>query len=192
MKLNSKKGTLILGYMESYNDGTIVLKDDKETYSFPMGEKARENFEKCNVNEGAFLSAFVADGVIDNFKFSGKYRLLAEFKKKDSDELYTTPVNVFIGRAARVTEFEKSVQVSMPLQIKGETEWFSLNFWKGTDENHPVDIAEKALLELVPAEGEKKPYFWAVTGAERAYKSKSGEDRTSYTVRQFAPIKFNS
>ena len=191
MKLNSKKGTLILGYLESYTDGTIVLKDDKETYTFPMGEKARDNFEKCNVNEGAFLSVFVVDDVIDNFKFSGKYRLLAEFKKKDSDELYTTPVNVFIGRAARVTEFEKSVQVSMPLQIKGETEWFSLNFWKGTDENHPVDIAEKALLELVPAEGEKKPYFWAVTGAERTYKSKSGEDRSSYTVRQFAPIKFS-
>lgn len=186
MKLNAKKGTLILGTVVNYDNGIIAVADEMDTYEYPMTEKAAASFEKCNVKDGTFISVFVIDGKVDNFKFTGRYSLVTEFKKKDSDEKYTTRVNVFIGIAARITHFEKLVQVSMPVNKKDDTEWYNLNFYYGSDNEHPLDVGEKAALELVSAENEPKKYFWALTGAPKKYTDKKGIERETYSVRQFA------
>lgn len=186
MKLNAKKGILILGTLTNYDNGIIALSDDVDTYEYPMSEKAAKSFEKCNVKDGTFVSVFVVDGKVDNFKFTGRYDLVAEFPKKDSDETYTTKVNVFIGVAARINQFKKLIQVSMPVKKKEETDWYSLNFHYGSDDEHPLDIGEKAALELIPGENEPKKYFWALTGAPKKYTDKRGIERTTFAVRQFA------
>lgn len=185
MKITAKNGTLYGGKVVSYNDKVVTLDENGNTLDFLMQDKAAENFEKCNVKEGTFITLFVVDGKVDNFKFTGRYDLLAEFKKKDTDETYTTRINVFVGMAARVSKFDKLVQVSMPVKKKEDTEWYALNFFYGSTEEYPLDLGEKAELELTPVEGEAKKYFWAVTGAPRKFTDKKGKERETYTVRQF-------
>lgn len=187
MKITSKKGYVILGTLKAFEDKKVTLVGvDGNEYTLPMTEKAAENFAKCEVKPDTFFSVFVVDETVESFKFSGRYRLAVEYPSRENpEETVTGEANIFIGRAARVTELPKSVQVSVPVQKKGETEWFNLNFWKGADEGQ-IDFGAKALLELQAQEGEPKPYFWAVTGGPRKYKDKNDVERRSYSVRSFA------
>lgn len=187
MRITSKAGaSLTIGTFEKFENNAITLNGvDGNTYEYPMTEKSAENFGKCNVEKGTFLSVYVAEDKVENFKFKGKQRLIVERKKKESEDSYTTEVNIFIGKAARVAELPKSVQVSIPVQKKEGTEWFALNFWKGEGE---MNLGDKALLELQAPEGEVKPNFWAITGGPRKYKDKNGNDRASYTVNTFGVI----
>lgn len=190
MKIESKKGTLYLGTIVAYNDKSIKIKDEEAVNAFPLVERAAEQLKKCHLKEGMFISLFVVNGFVENFKFNGRYSLVVERKKKDSDEIYTTRINVFIGVAASVTKREKCVSVSMPVKTKDNTDWYSLTFFYGSDEEHPVDLGEKAELELTPVEGEHKVCFWALTGAPRKYKDKNGNDRESFAVRNFSTFEY--
>ena len=200
MKIRSTKIEVILGTLINKEENVISVKSlgefkngalvpSEEVFELPMTEKAAENFDKCNVEEGSFISLSVVDGKVENFRFKGRYRLSVDFPKKDNPEEVTTgELNIFIGMAARVTPFEKMVQVSLPVQKKEGTDWYALNFWKGTSEENPVDLGEKALLELQVPEGEKKPVFVAITGGGRKYTDKKGIERASYSVRHFAVV----
>lgn len=190
MKIESKKGTLYLGTLVAYDGNGIKIKDKEALYSFPLVERAAEQLKKCHLKEGMFISLFVVDGAVENFKFNGRYSLVVERKKKDTDEIYTTRINVFIGVAASITKREKCVSVSMPVKTKDNTDWYSLTFFYGSDEEHPVDLGEKAELELTAVEGEHKVCFWALTGAPRKYKDKNGNDRESFTVRNFSTFEY--
>lgn len=190
MKIEAKKGTLYLGTVVSYDNSKITISDDGTQYTFPVKEKTAEQLGKCNLKEGTFISLFVVNDEVDNFKFSGRYNLAVDRTREDAGETYVTKINVFIGVAARVTKLEKFVSVSVPVKRKDGTDWYSLSFFNGSDEAHPIDLGEKAELELTPVEGEHKRSFWAVTGAPRKYKDKNGNDRESFAVRDFGTFEY--
>lgn len=179
MKITTKKGAIYLGTMNNFDGEKVYITGtDGNEYTLSLPDKLAENFAKCEVKPQTFIGFYAVDDVVESFRFTGRFRIGVE---KDVDgERKTFEQNVFIGRAARVSDFAKLVQVSLPLKKKEETEWYSLNFFKGEGE-----LGDKALLELQVPEGEAKPFFWAVTSGPRSYKDKSGTERRSYSVRSF-------
>jgi len=186
MKEKENKGEIIIGTLVEYADGNIAVKGvkDGEVYEVTMKEETAERFGKCNAKDGTLVALFVVNDTVERFMFRGRFRGFVELPAKEGDEKTRIgEINVFIGRAARIFDGNRQVQVSVPVAVKDGTEWFTLAFWKGTDEAHPVDVGAKALLDLQAPEGEKKPNFWAVTYGPRKYKDKNDVERATYGVR---------
>ena len=76
MKIESKKGTLYLGTIVAYDDKSIKIKDEEAVNAFPLVERAAEQLKKCHLKEGMFISLFVVNGFVENFKFNGRYSLV--------------------------------------------------------------------------------------------------------------------
>ena len=187
MKLTNTKNQVIIGKVVNIEEETLVIADERETFELPVKKETYERLEKCSIKEGTTLLVYVSEGEVTSFMFNGRQRFIATLPKKDNpSETYNTELNVFIGRAAKISDGEKNVQVSLPVQRKDSTDGYNLNLWR--DEEN--DLASKALLELSPGEDGKKVLFWAVTGAPSKFKNKDGKERTSYSVREFATYEY--
>lgn len=193
MKIKTMKGALYLGTIKEFDRKKITLEMDGETYALILSDEIAAQLAKANEKRavvGSFVGMFEDNDAqcVTRFRFRGHFRLqVPSAKDGESHE-----ENIFIGRAARINESDRVVYVSLPIDHgvgdERTTEWFSLRFFKGTTDQHPVDWGEKALLELSPDEEGKKPFFWCRTGWANKYTRKDGTESVSYIVREFGRI----